>query len=483
LRPQGYTGVLPPQRFNLARYCLSGKPAEKTALIIAGETTTHWTFAQIEETVLRLAGGLRMSGLEPGQRLFIRMGNSFDYAIVFFAATAIGAVPIPASPMLTPREVASLLAHSGASVVAWDGALELPPIDRIGLLTPDDLARLRRGPPAGYADSAANDPAYLVYTSGTSGQPKGVLHAHRAVWGRQPMYDGWYGITADDVVLHTGAFNWTYTLGTGLFDPFANGATSIVNTGPRDPEVWPALIRHHHATIMASVPGIYRQLLRSGFTPDPGLRHGLTAGEALPLPILHQWRQSTGLELYEALGMSEISTYISSSPAVPVRDGSPGKPQQGRAIRILDDGQIGVHCSDPGLMLGYWAEPPLQDEWFATGDLADIDADGYVWYRGRADDLMNAGGFRVSPLEVESVLLQHPDVLEAGVREWRISDTLSIIAAFIVPQPGRSPQEVAILSFVHDRLAAYKAPKQIWFVPALPRTANGKLIRKALDKP
>ena len=151
-------------------------------------------------------------------------------------------------------------------------------------------------------------------------------------------------------------------------------------------------------------------------------------------------------------------------------------------MRILDDGQIGVHRSDPGLMLGYWAEPPLQDEWFATGDLADIDADGYVWYRGRADDLMNAGGFRVSPLEVESVLLQHSDVLEAGVREWRISDTLSIIAAFIVPQPGRSPQEAAILSFVHDRLAAYKAPKQIWFVPALPRTANGKLIRKALDK-
>jgi acyl-coenzyme A synthetase/AMP-(fatty) acid ligase len=483
LRPQGYTGVLPPQRFNLARYCLSGKPGAKTALIIAGETTTHWTFAQIEEAVLRLAGGLLMAGLEPGQRLFIRMGNSFDYAIVFFAATAIGAVPIPASPMLTPREVARLLTHSGASVVAWDGALELPPIDRISLLTPDDLARLRKAPPASYAESAADDPAYLVYTSGTSGQPKGVLHAHRAVWGRRPMYDGWYGITADDVVLHTGAFNWTYTLGTGLFDPFANGATAIVNTGPRGAEIWPDLIRRHHATIMASVPGIYRQLLRSGFTPDPGLRHGLTAGEALPPPILHQWRQSTGLELYEALGMSEISTYISSSPTVPVRDGSPGKPQQGRAVRILDDGQIGVHRGDPGLMLGYWAEAPLQDEWFATGDLADIDADGYVWYRGRADDLMNAGGFRVSPLEVESVLLQHPDVLEAGVREWRVSDTLSIIAAFVVPLPGRSPQEAAILSFVHDRLAAYKAPKQIWFVTALPRTANGKLIRKALDKP
>jgi acyl-coenzyme A synthetase/AMP-(fatty) acid ligase len=115
--------------------------------------------------------------------------------------------------------------------------------------------------------------------------------------------------------------------------------------------------------------------------------------------------------------------------------------------------------------------------------LADIDADGYLWYHGRGDDLMNAGGFRVSPLEVESVLLQHPDVAEAGVREWRVSDTASIIAAFIVPHPGKSPDEEAVLAFVRSRLAAYKCPKQIWFVPALPRTANGKLIRKALEKP
>ncbi len=150
--------------------------------------------------------------------------------------------------------------------------------------------------------------------------------------------------------------------------------------------------------------------------------------------LLEGWRERTGLDLFEALGMSEISTYISSSPSVPVRPGSPGKPQKGRSVRILDDGQIGVHASDPGLLLRYWGEPPLAGEWFATGDIAEIDADGYVWYHGRGDDLMNAGGFRVSPLEVESILLQHPAVADAGVREWRVSETASIIAAFIVPQ-------------------------------------------------
>ena len=478
-----FTGEPAPSRLNLARYCLNGKPSEKTALIVAGSQTERWTYGAIEEAVLRLSAGLAHAGVEPGERIYIRMGNSLDYALLFFAAIAMGALPIPASPMLTPREVAYLLRHSGARHLAWDGVLPLPDLDGVALFTPDDIARMKQAAPGGYADTAADDPAYLIFTSGTSGTPKGVLHAQRAIWGRRPMYQGWYGIGPNDVMLHTGAFNWTYTLGTGLCDPFANAATSVVYTGERDTAVWARLIAEHGVTIMASVPGIYRQVLREGFHPGSTLRHGLTAGEALARPILDGWRQQTGLELYEALGMSEISTYISSSPSVPVRPGSPGKPQPGRSVTILGNGQLGVHRTDPGLFLRYWGEEPIDGEWFATGDTAEIDADGYVWYHGRGDDLMNAGGFRVSPLEVESVLLQHPTVAEAGVREWKVSDTASIIAAFVVPQAGVSPNEAALQAFVSERLAAYKCPKQFWFVPALPRTANGKLIRKALEKP
>jgi acyl-coenzyme A synthetase/AMP-(fatty) acid ligase len=478
-----FSGAAPPPRLNLARYCLSGKPAEKTALIVAGEDTERWSYGMLEDAVLRLAEGLRRAGLAHGERLYIRMGNSLDYALLFFAANAAGAVPIPASPQLTPREAGLLLRHSGARFMAWDGSLALPEAVEGRILTPDDIAALKKAPAGSYADTAANDPAYMIFTSGTSGTPKGVLHAQRAIWGRRPMYQGWYGIGADDVMLHTGAFNWTYTLGTGLCDPFANGATAVVYTGPRDAGVWARLIAAHGVTIMASVPGLYRQMLRAGFHPAATLRHGLTAGEALARAIRETWRAETGTELYEALGMSEISTYISSSPSVPVRDGSPGKPQPGRRVRILENGQIGVHRSDPGLFVGYWGDPAFDSEWFATGDLAEIDAGGYVWYRGRADDLMNAGGFRVSPLEVESMLLQHPAVAEAGVREWPVSESASIIAAFIVPQPGAAPNEDDIMAFVRERLAAYKCPKQLWFVKALPRTANGKLIRKALERP
>jgi acyl-coenzyme A synthetase/AMP-(fatty) acid ligase len=477
-----FTGAPPPERLNLARYCLADRPAEKTALIVEGATAERWRYGALEDTVLRMAEGLRRLGVEPGMRVFIRMGNSLDYALVFLSANAMGAIPVAASPMLTSHEVASLLTYSGARFLAWDGLLALPELDRVTVLSPEDLIKLKACPVGSYANTAANDPAYMIFTSGTSGMPKGVLHAQRAIWGRRPMYDGWYGIGPSDVILHTGAFNWTYTLGTGLFDPFANGCTSVVYTGAKDDAVWANLIARHGVTIMASVPGIYRHLLRAGFRPDSTLRHGLTAGEALAKPILDDWRDQTGTELYEALGMSEISTYISSSPSVPVKPGSPGKPQKGRSVKILEDGEIAVHRTDPGLFLGYWGETPFTGEWFATGDTAEFDTDGYVWCHGRIDDMMNAGGFRVSPLEVEQVLLQHVAIADAGVREWRVSETATIIAAFLVPREDAVVNEETVLAFVRDRLAAYKCPKQIWFVPALPRTANGKLNRKALEK-
>lgn len=481
----GYAGPLPPERFNLARHALSGKPPEKTALIAAGDTTVTLTYGALEDRVLRLAAGFRRSGLEAGSRLLIRMDGQLDAALAFFAANAAGAVPIPTSAMLTAPEAERLIADSGASHVAWDGKLPLLTDAETAVIGPEDFARSIRLPPSSYADTLAADPAYMVYTSGTSAIPKGVIHGQRALWGRRPMYDGWYGLSASDVVLHTGALNWTYTLGTGLCDPFCAGATAVVATGVTDAAQWSALAARHGATLLASVPGLYRQMLRHGFAPPSSLRHGLSAGEALTPSILQRWRKTTGLEIYEAFGMSEISTYISSSPTVPVRPGSPGKPQPGRAVAILDGGRLAVHRSDPGLMLGYWNRPDdtakvFDGDWFAGGDLGHFDEDGYFWFDGRADDLMNAGGYRVSPLEVESVLFQHPAVLDAGAREWRISPELTIIAAFVVPQPGMSADPAALKAFARERLAAYKCPREIFLVNALPRTANGKLKRNAM---
>ena len=246
----GFTGSLPPAQFNLARYCLQNsatKTPDKTALIICTDrhqrgSDVHWTYQQIEQAVLRLADGLVASGLQRGERLFIRMGNSIEYALMFFAANAAGLVPVPASAQLSTLEVKLLLSDCGASAIASDGTLALPQLpENILHFDEHKITALKQCEPIDYCASNKDDPAFLIYTSGTSAKPKGVLHAQRAVWGRRPMYRDWYDISDTDCLLHTGAFNWTYTLGTGLFDPFANGATSIVYTGPRDINIWPAL--------------------------------------------------------------------------------------------------------------------------------------------------------------------------------------------------------------------------------------------------
>lgn len=509
----GYTGEQAPLRFNMARYCLGAaarRVPDKLALVVVSDPAApdaaleRWTYRQLDDAVRRVAAGLRGCASAPGERVMIRMGNTSEYALVFFGAIAAGLVPLPSSAQLTEEEADFLLEDSGAGLLAVSEALRINPLAGVRLLESGEVARFRSAhSPMDYADTAAEDPAFLIYTSGTTGKPKGVLHAQRSAWGRRPMYQGWYGgIGPDDVVLHAGAFNWTYTLGVGLTDPWANGATAILYNGPRDVSVWPRLIARFRATLFATVPGLYRQILKYcdlGNHDLSSLRHGLSAGEALSPSLLNAWREAAGTELYEALGMSECSTYVSSSPQVPVRPGSPGKPQAGRCVAALptdggeaplpagETGLLAVHRSDPGLMLGYWRRPEedalvYRGEWFTGGDLASFDSDGYMSYHGRNDDVMNAMGYRVSPLEVEQCLNRHPMVAEVAVTELAVREDVRVIAAFVVPKDPDEADAGPLLVFAHEHLAAYKCPREVIFTSALPRTANGKVLRRKLTE-
>ncbi|MBS0240471.1 MAG: acyl--CoA ligase [Proteobacteria bacterium] len=495
--------------FNMARYAV-GAAAErspsKTALLVYDTRTPAspsetWSFAELEDAILRLAAGLAERGLKPGDRVAIRLGNSSQSALLFFAAIAGGFVALPLSDQLTAPELKTLLDDSGASAIATFEPLAEGIASGVMVLSPEDIASLMQtAKRADYAPVNANDPAFLIYTSGTTAKPKGVLHAHRSALGRRPMYQGWYGINADDRMLHAGAFNWTFTLGVGLTDPWANGATAIVCTGEKSPELWPCLIAATGATLFAAVPGVYRQILKYA-RPTPGalgkLRHGLMAGETPPPGLVEDWSATTGLPLYEALGMSEISTYISTGPDVPYRPGTVGKPQAGRRIAILStddraeplpagsEGLIAVHRSDPGLMLGYWNRPEEEAEvfrgdWFTGGDLGSCDADGYITHLGRVNELMNAGGYRVSPLEIEAALAPCPGIAEVACTEIHVRRGVSIIGAFVVPNDAAKKDADAIKAFAAGRLAAYKVPREIVFVDRLPRTPNGKVQRKAL---
>ncbi|WP_415009638.1 acyl-CoA synthetase [Amaricoccus sp.] len=452
-----------PRPFNMAAHTFAAaarRPNHVALEVLAGPGAVAecWTHAELADAVRRTAGGLRARGIGRGDRVLLRLGNTADFPIVFFAANALGAVPVPVSAMLTAAELGPLVADLAPALIARGAGLTLPDPPGAPVIEAGDIAALRRADPVDFAETDPDDPAYMVYTSGTAGRPKGVVLAQRAAWARRMMWDGWYGLGPDDRVLHAGAFNWTYTLGAGLTDPWAAGATALIYAGPADRHVWPRLADAHRATIFAGAPGVYRQMLNApglaeGFSH---LRHGLGAGEALAPSVRAAWTGATGRPIHEALGMSEISTYISACPARPAPAGCAGYPQPGRRVAILPDagtapvprgteGLLAVSRRDPGLMLGYWRRAEetaaaFRGEWFLTGDRAVMAEDGAIRHLGRADDLINAGGFRVSPQEVEAALAEHPGVAEAAVIELPVRDGVSIVAAFYVPRGAAIPE-------------------------------------------
>ncbi|WP_420586964.1 AMP-binding protein [Ruegeria sp.] len=483
-----------PEPFNLAAHVLRQADADsdKVALsVLRPDGTEDWTYRALKSAILGTASGLLSAGLKPGDIALMRLGNTVDFPIAYLGAIAVGIIPVPTSSQLTEPETARMIADLNPAAILRDPKVACAehPVQ----ITLDELAQMRTLPPAKFQFGDPNRLAYVVYTSGTSGKPRAVAHAHRAIWARQMMVDGWYGLRDSDRLCHAGAFNWTYTLGTGLMDPWTIGATALIPEPGTDPDALPALLRQHRATIFAAAPGVFRKLLK---TPNglrlPDLRHGLCAGEKLSRHLQAQWADTTGTELYEAFGMSECSTFISSSPAHPARGEALGQPQPGRRVAILgpdgpvpqgQEGTIAIHRSDPGLMLTYLnapaeAEARMQGDWFLTGDQGAMAVDGQITYLGRDDDMMNAGGYRVSPVEVEAALSKYPGITQVGAAAVEVKQDTFVIAAFYTGP--EKLDEVALRTYVEDNLARYKQPRAFIHLPELPTGGNGKLLRRAL---
>ena len=285
---------------------------------------------------LGVAQGLLDAGVEPDDRVLMRLGNTVDFPITYLAAIAIGAVPVPTSSVLTETEVSKIITDINPTVIVHDGACALPDtVHRV--LNVEQIEAFKSNPPAQFHRGDPNRLAYIVYTSGTSGHPRAVMHAHRAIWARRMMIRDWYDLNAEDRLLHAGAFNWTFTLGTGLMDPWSVGATALIPEPNVDLKLLPLLLARHDATLFAAAPGVIRKL--NAALPDqfriPKLRHVLSAGEKLSPDVRSTWRMKTGVDMYEAFGMSECSTFLSSAPHRPSADHALGWPQRGRRISCV----------------------------------------------------------------------------------------------------------------------------------------------------
>ena len=485
-----------PAPFNLAEYVLAAGRAtpDRIALVIlrAGGAE-RWSYGRLSDAVLGVAGGLLERGLRPGDRLLLRLGNGVSFPLAFLGAIAAGIVPVPTPAGLTTTEVARVVAMVRPAMIVAGPGIALPDPVAVPVLSEADLRGFEGGPRADWAMGDPERMAYVVMTSGTSGSPRAVAHAHRVVWARRMMHQGWEGLRPEDRLLHAGAFNWTYTLGTGLMDPWTLGATALIPGAGVTPDQLPRLLQQYEATICAAAPGVFRQMLRAPLPALPHLRHGLSAGESLPPALRQAWRAATGTDLHEALGMSECSTFISGAPGRPAPEGCAGYAQPGRAIAILgNDGQpvprdeagmLAVSRHDPGLMLHYVQDPVetaarFCGDWFLTGDLAVMRKDGALTYLGRDDDQMNPGGYRVSPQEVEAALAGLPGVQDIAVTEVEVKPGSKVVACFYVAPQPLDPATLA--AFAAERLARYRQPRLWQHVVALPRNANGKLNRRAL---
>jgi acetyl-CoA synthetase len=513
-----------PPLYNIGKDCTDSQAKKehlrnKVALYWENEfgETRKFTFLELSNLTNQIGNALLSLGFKKGDRIIIRLPNIPEFPLAFLGAIKIGSIPIPSSSMLTAEEIGYMLDDSEArAVITTPDLFEEVEVNMgkhkafkeviiTGSLVPSgcfDLKELvnRCNTVLCIPETTADDMAYICYTSGTTGYPKGVIHAQRALIAHDPAALFWQALKPNYTVLHAGKLNWTYTLGTGCMDPWRHGCATVIYGGEHNPKKFFELIKKYRVNVFMAVPTVYRQMMRTADEINPdlsSLNHALSAGEHLSEELFTLWKEKLGVELYDGLGMSEFSYYLSNMPGMPIKPGSPGKPQPGHLSTLLDEdgnqvgiGEIGALAtpkSDPGIMLGYWnkAEETSQmfrDNWFISGDYFYRDDDGYYWLVGREDDLITSFGYRVSPFEVERVLNEHPKVRECAVAGLDIGEDKTITTAFIVlkGEVGSEKVKEELLDYAHSRLARYKCPREIVFIDCIPKTANGKVKRKRL---
>jgi benzoate-CoA ligase len=352
-------------------------------------------------------------------------------------------------------------------------------------------------PVSGYATTHRDGAAFFLYSSGTTGEPKGVVHLQHDMWVCSRTYgESVLATRAEDRCFSIAKLFFAYGLGNAQYFPYDVGASCVLYPGRPTPEAVFEQVRRHRPTLFFGVPTAFAQMLAAmdrGVSADfSSVRACASAGEALPAPLFERWREKTGLEIFDGIGSTEICHMFLSNRPGAVRAGSSGKPVSGYDLRIVDEsggavseGEIGdLLVRGDSTMAFYWnkheaTKRTLRGDWIATGDKYRRDADGFYWHAGRTDDMLKVGGLWVSPVEVEAALIAHPSVLECAVVGREDSDGLTKPHAFVAAKPGAEAAGLpeALRAFAKERLEPFKCPRWVTLLPELPKTATGKIQR------
>jgi acetyl-CoA synthetase len=517
----GFRWVLP-ERFNIGVACCDrhATGAGRLALVYEAPdgTVERFSFDDLKLLSNRCANALRELGIRAGDRVGVLLPQRPETAIAHLAIYKLGAVAVPLFVQFGPDALEHRLADSGARALITDGdnlakvPRGLPDLATILVVDGDGggnplfwpaLERARDAFTP--ADTGSDDPALIIYTSGTTGRPKGALHAHRVLLGHLPGVQLPHDFFPQPGDLYWTPADWAW-IG-GLLDVLLPslyfGVPVLAHRAPKfDPEEAFALIGRHGVRNVFLPPTALKMMRpvaapRERFGFD--LRSVASGGEALGEDILAWSREALGVAVNEFYGQTEANLLVGNCASLfPVRPGSMGRAIPGHLVGVVssdgervpsgETGIIAVRRPDPVMFLGYWNNPEATTakfvgDWCLTGDVAIEDPDGYIWYKGREDDLISSGGYRIGPTDIEDCLMKHPAVLMAAVVGVPDPVRGEIVRAFIMPQPEAAPGAALageIRAFVGERLAWYQAPREIRFVDELPLTATGKIMRREL---
>jgi acetyl-CoA synthetase len=487
----------------------------------AGEHVDAQSASELAATSRRAARALLALGIEPGDRVFVMLPRIPEWYAVMLGAIRIGAVPAPGPNQLTARDIAYRLEGSGAVAAIVDsGAAErfadvpapaalrhrivcgTAPDD--GWLAWDHLTEAAGDGPTPASPTTCDAPMLLFFTSGTTSYPKIVVHATSYALGHVSTARFWHLLARGDRHWTISDTGWAKAAWGGFFGQWHERATVVqVALGRPDATTILSTIGKAHVTSFCAPPTLYRLLVQADLRAFDlaALRHCTSAGEPLNPEVIRAWKDGTGLTIYEAYGQTETTCLVANYPDVPVRPGSMGTPIPGYRVDVIDDagvpaaddevGTIAVHCDDRhpvGLFHGYHDDEAatmrvFRNGWYYTGDRAWRDADGYVWFQGRDDDVITSSAYRIGPFEVESALIEHPAVTEAAVVGKDDPQRTQIVTAFCVladAVEGDAELVRALQDHCKALTAPYKYPREIHFVDELPKTVSGKIRRNVL---
>jgi len=478
-------------------------------------------FSDVSAASNQFAHLLSSLGVSPGEPVMVMLPRVPEWQVALVGALKAGTLVIPCSTILRPRDIRYRAAHSGAvAIVAAPG--QIPAVEEVRRDLPRVSCYLawmgEEGPaPRGWTELApalaaqptdgsagretrASDPALVYYTSGTTGPPKAVLHDHAYTWSHRYTAEFWLGVRGEDRVWTTSDTGWAKAAYGVIFGPWSAGAEVFMYDGRFEPSRELALLAEIQPRVFCAPPTEFRLLVKQDLSDLrlPRLRECVSAGEPLNPEVIRAWRDATGITIRDGYGQTETILLVGNFPGNPVRPGSMGLPMPGHRVEIIDEqgrilppgevGDIALSGSPPSLFRGYWKDEAASQgarrgRWYVTGDRGYRDQDGYFWFVGRADDVIISAGYRIGPFEVESALIEHPDVLEAAVVGAPDPDRGSIVKAFVVLRPGISggaPLVKRLQDHVKSVTAPYKYPRRIEFIDELPKTVSGKIRRVEL---